>query len=128
MNDRTKMGNTILCCPLCSRALTTFLTLEAPCLSFCAIFFTNCCSVQYVLVYTGESLFCLASCDSVFSYCCPRSHIVKCILPVLLLYPRCLVSSFHAVPQLPLEANFEFAEITIAAKMLVPHHSSPNMK
>lgn len=90
--------------------------------------FTNYCSVciglyWWVLVMSCFLWFCVLLLS-------PLSHIVKCILPVLLLYPWCLllVSSLHFVPQLPLEANFEFAEITMALKILVPHCFSPNIR
>lgn len=82
--------------PRRSRALTTLLTLKAPfCLSFCAIFFFYKLLFRVCISWnTGESLLRLASCDSVFSCCCPLSLIVECVLvflPVLLLCPWCLL-------------------------------------
>lgn len=61
--------------PLLSMTFTCFNPWSSSCLSFCAIFFLQT-AVQYVSVFTGESLFCLASCDSVFSCCCLLFHIL----------------------------------------------------
>lgn len=58
----------------------------------------------------SESLLCLASCESVFSYCCPISHIVVnayCLshcLPYCMLCVDPFFFSFYFVPQLPSEA------------------------
>lgn len=116
MNDRTRMGSTFTRCPRRSRALMTLLTLKAP-FAFRSVPYFLQTAVEHVLVFTGESLLRLASCDSVFSYCCPLSHTVECIFACLTFVPLVSsLSSLHFVPQLPLEATFEFAEFTIAPK------------